>query len=264
MIASKRQAPRHGPGHLVVDGTDKTLCRKATFAFDPSPSQERRLLDLLGACCEVYNAGLQERRDAWKLSQASVSLFDQFKQVSELRRVRDDVLAWGIQPLRGALRRLDEAFSAFYRRLKAGQTPGYPRFKSRRRFDTASWDEPRSWKVDGGQRQLYIQGIGTFRLPKPARRQLGRLTGRGGTPVTLTVTRHRAGGTKDNPKWVWRATVGFTSVAAVPSEPHVDAGSVVGADRGVAVTLATSDGGLYAIPEWIRHHRDRIVAWQQE
>jgi hypothetical protein len=94
---------------------------------------ERGLLGLLGACCEVYNAGLQERRDLWRYHRERVTYVTQFNQITDLRGVRDNVLGWGIQPLRPTLKRLDEAFGAFYRRCGAGQTPGYPRFKSRRR-----------------------------------------------------------------------------------------------------------------------------------
>ena len=52
---------------------------------------------------------------------------------------------------------------AFFRRVKAGETPGYPRFKSWRRFNTAMWDEPSSWKADLDRRMLYIQGVGDIR-----------------------------------------------------------------------------------------------------
>nr|WP_026257374.1 transposase [Actinopolymorpha alba] len=270
VIFPKQSAPRFGPGRLVVDGLDATVCRKATFAFDPAPAQERGLQALLGACCEVYNAGLQERRDAWRRANKSVSLFDQFTQIKGLRGVRDDVLAWGIQPIRGALRRLDEAFAGFYRRIKAGQTPGYPRFKSHRRFHTVCWDEPTSWKVDTDQRRLRIQGVGTMRLPKSARRQLARLADSGGVPVTLSVTRQRAGGTSEHPKWVWRASVGFKDVAPVRVTPQLSdglepaGGRLVGADRGVTVTLATSQGQLHVMPGWMRNARERIVGLQQQ
>lgn len=40
------------------------------------------LAGLLGARCEVYNAGLQERRDAWKMAGQSIALFDQFNQIT--------------------------------------------------------------------------------------------------------------------------------------------------------------------------------------
>ncbi|WP_020578552.1 hypothetical protein [Actinopolymorpha alba] len=182
---------------------------------------------------------------AWQRANTSVSLFDQFTQITGLRGVRDDVLARGIQPIRGALRRLDEAFVGFYRRIKLGQAPGYPRFKSRRRFNTACWDEPASWKVDVDQRRLRIQGVGTIRLPKSAARQFARLAGRGGVPVTLSVTRRRAGGTSEHPKWVWRASVGFKDVTPVRAASQPGDGQVVGADRGVAVALPPRTGSCW-------------------
>ena len=145
MISSREQAPGYGPGHLLVDGTDDRLHRKAKLAFHPSARQEAALIGLLGACCETYNAGLQERRDAWRRSGTRIRLFDQFNQITQLRGVRDDALAWGIQPLRSTLRRVDEAYSAFYRRCARRQVAGHPRFKSPVRFNTACWDEPTSW-----------------------------------------------------------------------------------------------------------------------
>lgn len=137
MISSVAQAPRHGPGVLVVDGTDTTVTRSATFAFKPSRAQEARLCRLLDVTREVHNAALQERRDAYATrSRTTVRLFDQFTQLTELRGVRADVFAFGLQPLCGALRTVDEAFAGFFRRVKAGETAGYPRFKAARRYRT--------------------------------------------------------------------------------------------------------------------------------
>jgi putative transposase len=202
----------------------------------------------------VYNAGLQERRDAWRRSGTRVRLFDQFNQLRHLRGVRDDTLAWGVQPLRGALRRLDEAYAAFFRRCANGQTPGHPRFRSWRRFDTVCWDEPTSWNLDLDTGRLHLQGVGHIRLPKGALRQLRRLAARGGVPTTLTVTRRRAG-----TGWAWRTCVGFTDVAATHTTPTGGDDSVVGADRGVAVTLALSDGQMLAMPGFVAEARDEIA-----
>ena len=117
MISSRERAPRHGPGRLLVDGTDDHLCRKAKLAFRPTPRHEAALLGLLGVCVEAYNAGIaRASRRLAALPDTASALFDQFNQITHLRGVRDDVLAWGIQPLRGDLRRVDEAYSAFYRR----------------------------------------------------------------------------------------------------------------------------------------------------
>jgi putative transposase len=159
---------------------------------------------------------------------------------------------FGIQPVRGALRRVDEAFAGFFRRLETGEKPGFPRFKSRGRFRTVSWDEPVSWKLDFESRRLYIQGVGHITLSKSALRQLHRLADRGGQARTLTVTRKRAG----RHGWTWKATITFTNVAArkMPA-PN----KLAGVDRGVAVTAAVSDGQLLTMPPFLAQARDQIA-----
>jgi putative transposase len=260
------EGPKHGCGHLLVDGCDETLARKATFAFSPGRRQERLLLELLAVCCETYNAGLEERRAAFRHpSRSKVTVFDQFNQLAWLRHHRPDVFAFGLQPIRGTLRRLDEAYGAFLRRCANGETPGFPRFRSRARFDTVYWAEPTSWKVELGPDSdpngatLYLQGVGTIRLPKRAVRQCRRFFDRGGRAATLTVTRHRAG-----KGWAWRATVAFTGVRAAKLDRPGDLVRLTGIDRGVKVAAATSNGGLLTMPSvWVAA-RDEIAELQRE
>ena len=76
VIASNQKAPKHGRGRMTVDGRDDVVMRKTTFAFRPSKRQERGLHRLLSVACEVYNAGLQERRDAYRLAGKTVTLHD--------------------------------------------------------------------------------------------------------------------------------------------------------------------------------------------
>lgn len=242
----------------MVDGRDQTVVRKASFAFKPSRRQERELHTLLGVCREVYNAALQERRDAYRLAGETLRWQHQFNQIRHLRGVRDDALVYGIQPLRGAIMRCDEAMQAFFERVKHGETPGYPRFKGPARFNTACWDEPTSWKLLDDRRTLYVQGVGNIRLPKSAARQIGRMLGKGGRPVTLTVTRRRSGPKHLN-RWVWRATVAFKDIAVEQTEPTRGHDSLVGADRGIKVTLATSDGQLLTMPRYVAQQRERLA-----
>ena len=61
--------------------------------------------------------------------------------------------------MRDPLRRLDRAFAAFFRRLMAGEKPGYPRFRSRRRYDSLTWDQ---WVLRGGR--LSLPGIGHLKV----------------------------------------------------------------------------------------------------
>src|ERR1700680_475032 len=106
------------------------LCRSYRYLLQPTIPQRIRLEQLLRHQCELYNAALEERRGAWKWERRSVSFFDQSRTLTTLRELRPEVLEHGVTVCRGTLKRLDRAFGAFYRRCRAGQTPGFPRFKS--------------------------------------------------------------------------------------------------------------------------------------
>lgn len=251
MISPRSSAPKHGGGKLIVDGTDVVVHRKAAFAFFPKPAQEAALLRLLARMCEVHNAGLQERRDAYRMAGKTVTMFEQYHQIKDLKYVRQDVLEFGIQPLRSALKRLDESYSRFLRQKESRAKVGFPRFKSWSRYDTACWDEAASWKLitdDAGLRAVYVQGVGDLALSKKASKQLARLVKRGGIPATLTITRKKAG-----TGWAWRASVGFKNVT-VDRLPRT--GRLVGVDRGATVTLATSDGDLLTYPQAAKTARE--------
>jgi hypothetical protein len=124
VISSRRQAPTVGGGLLLVDGTETTVHRKVGFAFTPSRKTAYALDRLLGLCQETYNASLQERRDAWRHpSQTKVTWVEQFLQLTDLREERPEVFQFGLQPIRSAIKRVDEAYTAFFDRVKNGQTP---------------------------------------------------------------------------------------------------------------------------------------------
>jgi putative transposase len=91
---------------------------------------------------ETYNAAFEERRDAWKLCQKRITYYDQQAELTELRKdPRFAKVAVDIQ--REPLRRVERALQAFFRRVKAGQKPGYPRFRSLDRYDSFAWHRPR-------------------------------------------------------------------------------------------------------------------------
>ena len=81
---------------------------------------------LLGSQRELYNAALEERRGAWRWERRSVTRYEQH---GHLTGWAHPVLEFGVVPARGTLARLDRAFQGFYRRVRAGQTAGFPRFK---------------------------------------------------------------------------------------------------------------------------------------
>jgi putative transposase len=87
----------------------------------------------------LYNDALAERKQAWEQEQRSVSYAEQSGQLKAARTTTPFLAVTNFSSCQATLRRLDKAFQAFFRRVKAGQTAGYPRFKGRNRFDTVEF-----------------------------------------------------------------------------------------------------------------------------
>src|SRR5439155_6245827 len=112
------------------------VLRTFRYQLKPTSKQVRLLQAVLEICREIYNAGLQERREAWRLERKKISYYDQSASIKEIRTFRPDVEAIAFVFVRESLRRLDFAFQNFFRRCSSGESPGYPRFKSPDRFDS--------------------------------------------------------------------------------------------------------------------------------
>lgn len=116
------------------------------------------------ACQQLYNGALQERRDAWKLQRVSINYS---RQTAELTELRQQDPAWKQVPVevaRSALHRVNRAFQAFFRRVKTGEKPGYPRFRSLDRYDSVGVGRVR---VDGDRVMLPKLGSVRFKLYRP-------------------------------------------------------------------------------------------------
>src|SRR5215210_7301231 len=114
---------RAGHDRDVADMADENITQRKTYKYRvfPSRAQTTRMNEALALCCELYNAGLQERRDAYRIECKSIRYIDQQNQLPEIKAVRDDVANIHSQVLQDVLRRLDKAFKAFFRRVKAGE-----------------------------------------------------------------------------------------------------------------------------------------------
>jgi putative transposase len=226
--------------------------RSFRFRLRPTAKQQIALVEMLGAHCDLYNAALQERRDAYQhVSRTSVRYGDQSAQLKEIRRADPEGQGkWGFSSQQATLRRLNKAFDAFFRRVKAGQTPGYPRFKGRGWFDSVEFPADGDgirWNSlpDSGQTRVRIQGVGHVRVH--AHRQVR------GAIKTLTVKRE---GTH------WYLVL---SCDGVPEKPLPNTGAVVGLD------MATGDNGLaytsvgnrLSNPRHLHHATDRLAAAQR-
>jgi putative transposase len=102
----------------------KIIRKSYKFRIYPSKSQVAKLEMTLDLCRELYNAGLQERRDAWKLERKYISYYDQQKQLPEIKKVRGDLNSVYSQVLQDVLNRLDKTYKAFFSRVQKGVKAG--------------------------------------------------------------------------------------------------------------------------------------------
>jgi len=137
---------------------------RKTFKYRlyPTATQQQLLRGQLSEACRLYNAALQERRDAYRSHRRSVNLFEQCRQLSEVRAAGDSNLP-NCHGGQDVLKRVDKAFKAFFRRVKQGGKAGYPRFKSHRRYDSITFPS----HGDGNQlreKHLFVQGVGEIKI----------------------------------------------------------------------------------------------------
>src|SRR5712692_8025907 len=99
------------------------------YRLYPKKQQAEKLQWTLDRARELYNAAIQERRDAYRMCHISISYNQQAVQLPEIKEVRPEYQDIHSQVLQDVLRRVDKAFKAFFRRVKNGETPGYPRFQ---------------------------------------------------------------------------------------------------------------------------------------
>jgi putative transposase len=138
---------------------------RLTFKYRlyPTEAQAQFLDSQLSEACDLYNAALQERRDAWKICRKNISLYDQVKQLKPMRAEGlIGIVNFGCA--RGVLQRLDWGFQRFFARVKRGEKPGYPRFKSRRRYNSITFPNYGNGCTLLKNGKLRMQGAGQIKL----------------------------------------------------------------------------------------------------
>jgi putative transposase len=230
--------------------------RKVTYRLYPSRTQATALAALLDHHRQLYNACLQQRIEAWSRRRKGLGYAQQCAELAALRRECPEWTAANCSSQQITLRRLDKAFSAFFRRIKAGQTPGFPRFKSLRRFPGFGFkSHGDGWRFTPGAEwthgKLRLQGVGTIKARGRARQ--------GGTIKSCELM-HRDG--------AWHLSLTVTC----PVIERQGGTSACGLDWGVEsfATLAVADpnGGeptmeVIANPRWFRAERAKLLELEQ-
>ncbi|MEU9501251.1 transposase [Streptomyces sp. NPDC048196] len=226
------------------------MIRAYKFRLRPTVRQEAALRAMLADHRSLYNGALQERRDAYRhSSRTSIQYGQQSAQLKEIRTFDPERQGrWSFSSQQATLRRLNKAFAAFFRRVKTGKKPGYPRFKGAGHFDTVEfpkdgdgcrWDST----PNDAQTRVRLQGIGHVRVHqhRPVRGQV----------KTISIKR-------EGKHW-------YVVLACdrVPPEPLPAIRSIVGIDMGAAHFLTTSNGEHVHNPRFLASSAEDLAAAQQ-
>ena len=218
---------------------------RKTFKYRLYPTKKQAaLLDAqLAEACRLYNAALQERRDAWKMRKTSILYSQQSKQLKDIRAAGDLRLV-NYKTCQHVLRRVDQTFQAFFRRVKQGKKAGYPRFKSLTRFHSYTFPVHGNGCKLRENNRLYIMGVGELKL-KLHRPLAGQIK---------TVTLKKSCG-----KWDVCFSVILPSPALLPAT-----GNATGIDVGVSSFAVLSDGTAIKNPRYYQTAQAKLRRVQRK
>lgn len=228
----------------------ETVNRKTTYRLYPTPKQAVRLTEMLQLHERLYNAALEQRIAVWRQRLVSVSYSDQCRELTALRAEDPEYEALNAQACQVTLKRLDLAFKHFFRRVKHGEIPGFPRFKALQRYPGWGYKtHGDGWKLIAGEKErhgrLRLSGIGLIRIRGKARTP--------GVPKTVEI-RFKHG--------KWYASVTIQCGECKPERKHGSA--QIGFDWGLESFLTFDDGSTVENPRFLRKAELRLKAAQKD
>jgi putative transposase len=210
---------------------EQTVWKTFKYKLNPTPEQERELGRVLGLCRALYNTALEQCITAWQRVRVSVSRFQQEAELKDIRAAMPEYATIHSHVLQDVLARLDKTYQAFFRRVKAGEKAGFPRYQARDRWHSFTYkDFGNGAIVDNGFLILSKIGRIAVRWSRPLE----------GTPKTVTISREADG---------WYVCF---SCADVPVQPLSATRQETGIDLGIEAFATTSNGTRIFNPGWYR------------
>ena len=212
------------------------------YRIYPNKKQTNALQGVLDECRWVYNQTLALRKNTWETAQKSLSLYDTNKFIPLWRTERPSLANAQSHTLQNAQERVELAFQAYFRRVKAGEKEvGYPRFKGYNQYDSFTFKESGFSLKDG---KLRVAKVGNIKLVlhRPIEGEI----------KTLTLRRRPTG------KWY-----ACFSVEIEPKRlPKLD--NSVGIDIGLTTFAVLSDGAEIENPRFFRKEEKELVKVQRK
>ena len=207
----------------------------------PTRQQARQLDQTLDTCRRLYNLALADRKAAYEVEGISRSYEDQAAMLT-IERKNGNFTGIYAHCLQDVLRRLDKAFKAFFRRVKAGEKPGYPRFKGVGWYKSFTYpDSETGYKLEGSK--LTLSKIGAIRIFKHREVE--------GKTKTGTIKKDHLGR--------WFAVL----VTEIEDVPAIEAKTAIGVDVGLKSLITTSTGEAIEYPRYYVQAEKKLAATQR-
>lgn len=200
------------------------------YRLYPNRAQAAALGDMLVSFCALYNAGLQQRIEAYRRQGKSLRYADQAGELKAVRLADERLANYSYSAEQQVLRRLDKSFKAFFRRIKAGEKPGFPRFRAGGRYHSADF------RVGDGLTLRKSRRLGIVGIPGEIKTKWRRALP--SDPASAILTRQ--GG-----KWF------VVFHVEIPEAERRD-GETIGIDLGLSSLVALSNGETLPRPNWTK------------
>jgi putative transposase len=218
-----------------------------TYRLLPLHAQEQALEAILWHCRTLYNTALEQRNTWWGRGQGKrATYFQQKAELPELKAACPDYAEINAQVLQDVLLRVERAYRAFFHRVAAGETPGYPRFQGRNRYHSFTYPQ---FGAHGGA--VLDVNAGVLNLSKIGRIPIRLHRSLEGLPKTVTISREADG---------WYACI---SCAEVPVQPLPPTDQETGIDLGLEAFATLADGTRIANPRHYRKAEKRLKKAQR-
>ena len=213
------------------------MIRTFAYKLKPTKTQERWLFDMLERLRDLQNSARNGRIAAYEAEGITLSYIEQTKELTQARK-RESYYKDVPQDFQNhALRRVDKAFKGFFRRVKSGETPGFPRYRLRNK--SLTW----SLRKRKGMREEPIQKTDTrydrLKVPKLGLVKVRLSRPLEGDPKEVTIVKKPSG-------WYVRIA------CELPDVPKLEPDTAVGVDVGTNHFLTTSDGLTVKNPRFYR------------
>jgi len=220
----------------------KLVNRTYKFRIFPSRTVAKKLEKTLDACRFLYNSELEYEKQAYFFNKEFVSKVELNNLIPSWKAVNPDMKKVHSQVLQNVSDRLVKSFEGFFGRIKHGEKAGFPRFKSRERYDSFTYPQS-GFKVERNKLKLSKIGLMNVKLHRKIK----------GKIKTLTISK-----TSTN-KWF----ACFSVVKKIEAEQH-DLGKYVGLDVGLNSFYADSEGNKIENPRWLRKSEERLKFLQRQ